>query len=297
MKHRVIFFTILLFLTFIFNSHAQQDDFHVLTGPYLGQKPPGMTPEVFAPGIISLLKTNEGRCVFSPDQNEFYFVRGGKNASNYDRIMVSRLENGIWTKPEPVSFTGKHIDFECSLSPDGNTMFFNRWSPEDSTIQDGIWMVERENLIWGVPEYLFDGNYVSVTENETLYFAKWIDRTRNVKKIFKTHFENGTYTSPQLVNANFNASFYKVNHPFIAPDESYIIFDVHHPPTKRNFGLYVSFKKENHEWSKAYAIDFGEDANMPYVSPDEKFLFYASEDNIYWVDAKIIKDLKSDELQ
>ena len=33
--------------------HAQQENFPVLKGPYLGQKPPGLTPEIFAPEIIS----------------------------------------------------------------------------------------------------------------------------------------------------------------------------------------------------------------------------------------------------
>jgi len=32
---------------------ARQEDVPRLKGPYLGQKPPGMTPEVFAPGIVS----------------------------------------------------------------------------------------------------------------------------------------------------------------------------------------------------------------------------------------------------
>ncbi len=30
-----------------------KSDFPVLTGFYLGQNPPGLTPEIFAPGIIS----------------------------------------------------------------------------------------------------------------------------------------------------------------------------------------------------------------------------------------------------
>ncbi len=45
-----------------------------LTGPYLGQKPPGLTPEVFAPGIIST-KGWEYGVVFAPSLNEVYFVR------------------------------------------------------------------------------------------------------------------------------------------------------------------------------------------------------------------------------
>jgi len=48
-------------------------DFQVLKGPYLGQKPPGITPEIFAPGIITthysqtyIAFLNSGRiCVYS----------------------------------------------------------------------------------------------------------------------------------------------------------------------------------------------------------------------------------------
>lgn len=43
-------------------------------GPYLGQKPPGMIPEIFAPGIISTAK-EELNSVFSLDGREFYFTR------------------------------------------------------------------------------------------------------------------------------------------------------------------------------------------------------------------------------
>jgi hypothetical protein len=53
MKQRGLGITILLTFLLVCNGHAQQSDFPHLKGPYLGQKPPGMTPEVFAPGIVS----------------------------------------------------------------------------------------------------------------------------------------------------------------------------------------------------------------------------------------------------
>ena len=34
-------------------------DIPVLKGPYFGQKPPGATPEVFAPGIVSIDEYSE----------------------------------------------------------------------------------------------------------------------------------------------------------------------------------------------------------------------------------------------
>ena len=144
-------------------------------------------------------------------------------------------------------------------------MFFLRWDPKDSTIQEGIWIVERKNAIWGVPGFLFDGNYPSVTDDGTLYFAKWIDRPTNFKKIFKSNLENGKYTEPQLIDSDFNKLFYKLNHPFISPMENYIIFDVHYPSEQKHPGVYISFKSENDKWSKPYDLNLGEGTDMPYV--------------------------------
>ena len=47
MRQRAIFLGILLFLLFGFWSDARQEDFPVLRGPYLGQKPPGTSPQKF----------------------------------------------------------------------------------------------------------------------------------------------------------------------------------------------------------------------------------------------------------
>jgi hypothetical protein len=67
-----ILISYMLLLSAIVN--AQQTDFPKLTGPYLGQKPPGMTPIIFAPGSVSTERTEFGNA-FSPDGGEFYFTR------------------------------------------------------------------------------------------------------------------------------------------------------------------------------------------------------------------------------
>lgn len=66
MKHRVICLAIFLSMTFAFDNHAQQDEFPVLSGPYLSQKPPGMTPEILAPGIVSSEEFVDFKLAFSP---------------------------------------------------------------------------------------------------------------------------------------------------------------------------------------------------------------------------------------
>jgi len=51
MKSKEIYIGFLLSIISVFSCQAQQDDFNVLKGPYLGQEAPGMTPGIFAPGI------------------------------------------------------------------------------------------------------------------------------------------------------------------------------------------------------------------------------------------------------
>lgn len=53
----------------------------VARGPYLGQKPPGKTPTIFAPGIISIADFAEIRIAFSPDGSECFFSRSSKKTS------------------------------------------------------------------------------------------------------------------------------------------------------------------------------------------------------------------------
>ena len=62
---------ILIASSLIFSQDNQE--FPVLKGKYLGQKPPGLKPEVFAPGIISGKYSFHGFLTFSPDGKEIYW--------------------------------------------------------------------------------------------------------------------------------------------------------------------------------------------------------------------------------
>ena len=56
--NKIFVFLILTLLVFLIPLSSQEsekllNDFSILKGPYLGQKPPGMTPEIFAPEVVS----------------------------------------------------------------------------------------------------------------------------------------------------------------------------------------------------------------------------------------------------
>ena len=90
-------------------------------------------------------------------------------------------------------------------------------------------------------------------------------------------------------------------HPFIAPDESYIIWDAQRESGYGKADLYISFKKKNGTWGAA--INLGDKINTEFgeaygsVSPDGKYFFFhrsygGDTGDIFWMDAKFIEDLR-----
>jgi hypothetical protein len=93
--------------------------------------------------------------------------------------------------------------------------------------------------------------------------------------------------------------------PYIAPDESFLLFSSMRPDGYGDFDLYVSYKKPNKTWTKARnlgtTINTTARESVSVVSPDGQYLFFISRRNgigeFFWVDAKIIEELKPEELK
>jgi hypothetical protein len=133
------------------NSGFSLQEFPVLKGKYLGQKPPGLSPEIFAPGIIST--SEEEMCIsFIPGAKELYFSR--RIGSN--RTILSMIEkNGVWIPPKVTEFSGKYDDAEFTISHDGKKIAFISLRPFDQRNNPlkyfDIWIVERTGEKWGKP--------------------------------------------------------------------------------------------------------------------------------------------------
>jgi len=117
MKTKAKFVGIVVSLIFVFSSHAQQNDTPVLKGPYLGQKSPGMTPVVFAAGVVS---PDGSYIVFSNRQRDGF---GGT-----DLYVIFKKSDKSWSTPINL---GKYINSEYAessptISLDGQFLFFSR---------------------------------------------------------------------------------------------------------------------------------------------------------------------------
>jgi len=97
-------------------------------GPYLGQNPPGMTAEVFAPGLVSSSDFEHSRLEISRDGMALYWVV--QSMRGRQLIWTThRLGNGNWSKPAPlpISNGAEELPFLHSptLAPDGMKPYFS----------------------------------------------------------------------------------------------------------------------------------------------------------------------------
>lgn len=83
------------------------------SGPYLGQKPPGLTPELFAPGIITS-EISEGCSGWGNDREFFVFQRWIDRKSHLS--IIKKKVNGVWTSQEPLPFARMNIRSATSPS-------------------------------------------------------------------------------------------------------------------------------------------------------------------------------------
>ena len=301
MKKRIfILFLLGINSTNIF-SQLEPHDLTNFEDPYLGQKPPGKIPKVFAPGIISTDKAWEAAISFSPDGKEIFFTRREDIQGTENRIMHMELVDGKWTNPKPAPFAKDITEYETFISPDGKKVFYNsnRPKPNIPNVIGKIWYSEKTASGWSEGKYLTETinkgwiMFVTASANNNLYFTAGFNKKFG---IYKSELINGVYQEPEFLPNEIN--YLRGAHPFIAPDESYLIFDAQ-PDGLGKSQLFISFKDKNGNWTKAVKFDetVNKDytENIPHVSPDGKYFFFHRNNDIYWVDAKFIEELKPKE--
>jgi len=110
---------------------------------------------------------------------------------------------------------------------------------------------------------------------------------------------DGKYEKPIRMSDAINTGRY-IAHPFIAPDESYLIWDAE-KENENTPDIYISFRQKDGSWGDP--INLGDKINTPAyeqharVTPDGKYLLFAKAElnvredgsryflgNSYWVD-------------
>ena len=269
-------------------SHAEEGA-PVLEGPWLGQEPPGLTPKPFAPGIVSTEHWEYGGA-FTPDLKEFYLLRsGGKYESA--TFVVYKQENNRWQEQVISGWAGQPV-----VSPDGKTLHLGR---RYMARTDAGWS-EVKNL--DAPFKDLPIMRLSASVSGTYFFDTY-DKENPAFPLRYSRLIDGKYEDPKILGPEINTGTY-LNHPFIAPDESYLLWDAKREDGFGDSDIYISFRKPDGSWGEA--INLGDKVNTgaweasASVTPDGKYLFFnrnmgsSNYENvdIFWVDARVIEALR-----
>lgn len=270
---------------------------------YFNDTPPGTTPAVFAHGKVSMPGQFEFGTVFSKNRSEFYY---GVTIDGKAETRMMKFENGSWSSPVAILVHDVYSYNDPFLSPDEKKLFFisDRTPSGQGPKKDyDIWYIERQAGKWTEPinagkninseknEY-----YISFTKSGKMYFSSNIGdkEGKNNFDIYSSELRSGEFQAAVRLDSGVNSLHYEAD-VFVSPDESYVVFAANRPGGRGRGDLHVSFRGPDGKWSASRSLDvINTETNdfCPYVSPDGKYLFYASRGDIYWVSTEVIRKLR-----
>jgi len=269
-------------------------------GPYLGQPAPGDTPRVFAPGIVSLPGTGDYACTWSADGNELYFTRSVEDSSGMRQaIMTCRATRAGWTVPAPVDFSAGCNAHEPHLTADGRHIYWGWFRPTPAgeppaPFAYGIYAADRGPRGWSAARYVGQGMFVSSTRAGELYVTEHVLEGGVITgHLVRATLRDGRFAARERLGSaldSLRARYRNLAHPGIAPNGSYLVFDV-----EGGCHLFVTFRQPDGAWSTPVDLTehgFARGDGIASVSPDGRYLFFGRDGDLYWMSTAPIRALR-----
>lgn len=274
--------------------HAPAGAWPVLSGPYFGQKPPGMRAELFAPGIVSSEHHDDGPPAFSPDGRECYWrVMGQRDSARTipGLMFWSREENGRWTEPRIAPFSNPYGAGIPILQPDGHRLYFSyrtSGQPRPGDRHENEWrptFVDRTPSGWSEPRPLSppigsrrltffsvgaDGSLLCVLEDSSKASAG--------TAVYRIRRAGDGFATPEPMGVVPTGAEQIVAMPTFSPDGRSFVFTAR---SEKGLNLKVSFRQQDGTWTAPEPL--GDDINAPPqtkfagFSPDGRYLFVVSD--------------------
>ena len=297
MKRITIFTLLLLPALSVSANGAVKETSPAMESPYFGETPPGLTPVLFDPDIVSPEGRFEGG-TFTPDMKEFYFSR--KNGKYKKRtFFVIRYKNNRWQQEEETPIRWPQFSADGQLMYGGKEYRERTPSGWSALKSQGEFLKEQAHGI-------------SRSSNGTYYFAFFKKEDQGRGNLGYSRLINGKHEKPVKLNAEINTGEW-IAHPYIASDESYLMWDVEREGGYGGSDIYISFKHRDGRWLPA--MNMGAEINTefqessPRVTHDGQYLFFSRgewqvkpdgsrnwEAKSYWVDAQVIEKLRPEQV-
>jgi len=248
---------------------------------YLGEYPPIDKPVTFKPELTPDKQLAHAG-VFTPNMNEYYYTVSNASFSQFT-VMYIRKSGDQWTAPKEAFFNSSYLEHGVHFTEDGQWVYFSSTRPIEKGGNSSNWHIWRSKKMqngWSEAEWInipgMNGkstSHPSLTRSGRMYFhsynsdfsdmalftSKPIDGVfQQAKKIFLPEGENNNTLTP-----------------FVAPDESYLLFEKKFDDFLE---IYISYN-DNGDWQLAKRLSDNVNTKSlgnPYVTPDGRYLFYAS---------------------
>jgi hypothetical protein len=273
-----------------------------VVGPYLGQTPPGLVPQRFGPPAILATRSWGWHSPpgFSPDGMQMYWTKIKPSGGMF--LAFTEGGAGGWSAPQPPSFARGDGENQPQFSSDGGTIYY-----VSANNAGHLFRVTRSGSGWSQPQPLglplssgmAMGWQFCVVEGRAVYVDAEFPRG-GAMDIFRAPRTSTGYGPPVAVSVNTRHNEFA---PYVAPDESYMIFVSNRPGGRGMHDLWITFRKTDGTWSEPLNMgptinSSGEDG-MPTVTHDGLYLFYTATRsgdagyNPYWVSTQVIQNLRS----
>ncbi|MGI4871162.1 MAG: TolB family protein [Janthinobacterium lividum] len=258
----------------------------LLAKPAAGSGPSAQL-QLLAPGIICT-GAYETHPAFSPSGDTLYFLTCSPDLSS-NTICVSYRRAGRWTPPEVASFSGQYVDADPFVSRDGQTLYFISDRPvqpgDPSKTDMDIWLVRRGPRSWSAPVHLAapinspqDEYYPTLTDGGTLYFGSARPGGFGGSDLYRCPLRAGSPGPAENLGAGVNTADNEYE-PFVAPDESYLLFVATHPAGLQHADLYLAHPQAG-KWGAVSKLpapfNSGSTEFSPKVSRDGRTFYFSS---------------------
>ena len=240
--------------------------------------------KVVGPGVVSMPNEPEFGACLSADQRTIYFTRGGD-------IFISNRGADGWSKPYVAPFCSSAFDGDPFLSQDETTLYFMSARPVPGSQSEekqspNHWVVTRKSDgKWGEPKLIappvsdmsaMDG-FASLTDSGTMYFFSKRAGGKGSHDIYRSRQRDGSFLPPEPLPSPINTEFGD-GHPYISPDERYLLFWSNRPGGYGKCDLYISFRSGD-TWSQPQNLGPRVNTEIcdmtPHVTRDGTKLYFA----------------------
>ncbi len=234
--------------------------------------------------------------IFSPDLKQYYYTISDKGFKQFNVYVISKLKES-WSAPQEAFFNSDFNEHGMSFSPDGNSVYFSSTRPTNiDTIPKTwhIWKSDKINGEWSKPEYVDIPNlrdkllsHPIITNSGTLYFHS-SNLDYSDMDIYHSKNINGEFDDAVKTSISTTINIQKCT-PYVSPKEDYMIF----ASIGNQLDLMISYNDGQGKWIKTRKLNdrINETGQgNPYVTPNNKFLFYTVGEHqsenwkVNWVD-------------